>query len=39
VRHREITALVRRIQDLASRHQPGGDQGRALTRALQSPGR
>ena len=36
VRHREITALVRRIQDLASRHQPGGDQGRALTRVLQS---
>lgn len=36
VRHREITALVRSIQDLASRHQPGGDQGRALTRVLQS---
>ena len=37
VRHREISALVRRIQDLASRHQPGGDQGRALTRALSAP--
>ena len=34
VRHREITALVRRIQDLAARHQPEGDRGRPLTRAL-----
>ena len=34
VRHREITALVRRIQELASRHQPEGDRGRPLTRAL-----
>lgn len=34
VRHRELLALVRRVQDLAARHTPGGDQGRPLTRAL-----
>jgi uncharacterized protein len=34
VHHRQINALVRRIQDLASRHQPEGDRGRPLTRAL-----
>jgi uncharacterized protein len=34
VRHREVNALVRRIQDLAARHAPEGDRGRPLTRAL-----
>lgn len=34
VKQREINALVRRIQDLAARHEPGGDKGRPLTRAL-----
>ncbi len=34
VRQREINDLVRRIQDLAARHEPGGDRGRPLTRAL-----
>ncbi|WP_370865997.1 YkgJ family cysteine cluster protein [Chondromyces apiculatus] len=38
VRHRDLLALVRRIQELAARHQPGGDQGRPLTRALQGGG-
>lgn len=37
VRHREIGALVRRVQDIAARHQPGGDQGRPLTRVLAEP--
>jgi Fe-S-cluster containining protein len=38
VRHKEITALVRRVQIIAARHEPGGDQGRPLTRALPSLG-
>ncbi|MFO0758220.1 MAG: YkgJ family cysteine cluster protein [Byssovorax sp.] len=37
VRHREIGALVRRIQDIALRHRAGGDIGRPLTRALDDP--
>jgi len=43
VARREVNAFVRRIQDLAARHKPGGDQGRPLTRAIaprgQGPGR
>ena len=34
VKQREVNALVRRIQDIAARHQPDGDKGRPLTRAL-----
>ena len=34
VRHRELLALVRQVQELAVRHAPAGDQGRPLTRAL-----
>jgi Fe-S-cluster containining protein len=34
VARREVNAFVRRIQDLAARHKPGGDQGRPLTRAI-----
>lgn len=34
VTHADITSFVRRIQDLAARHTPGGDIGRPLTRAL-----
>lgn len=34
VRHRDVLALVRRAQELAVRHEPSGDQGRPLTRAL-----
>ncbi len=34
VRHQEISALVRRIQEIAARHEPEGDRGRPLTRAL-----
>jgi uncharacterized protein len=37
VRHREIGALVRRVQEIAARHEPGGDLGRPLTRALADP--
>ncbi|MEO7331800.1 MAG: YkgJ family cysteine cluster protein [Minicystis sp.] len=37
VRHKEINALVRRIQEIAARHRPAGDQGRPLTRALDDP--
>ncbi len=37
VRQREISALVRRVQDIAARHRPGGDQGRPLSRALREP--
>lgn len=36
VRHKEINALVRRVQAIAARLEPGGDQGRPLTRALGS---
>jgi Fe-S-cluster containining protein len=34
VAQREVNALVRRIQDIAQRHEPDGDRGRPLTRAL-----
>ena len=34
VRHKDVLSLVRRVQELAARHEPGGDQGRPLTRAL-----
>jgi Fe-S-cluster containining protein len=34
VKQREVNALVRRIQDIAAQHEPGGDKGRPLTRAL-----
>jgi Fe-S-cluster containining protein len=34
VRHREVGALVREVQAIAARHEPAGDQGRPLTRAL-----
>jgi Fe-S-cluster containining protein len=34
VKQREINALVRRIREIAARHEPGGDGGRPLTRAL-----
>jgi Fe-S-cluster containining protein len=34
VKQREVNALVRRIQDIAARHEPDGDKGRPLTRAL-----
>ncbi len=34
VRHREVGALVRQVQEIAAQHEPAGDQGRPLTRAL-----
>ncbi|MGK3993795.1 YkgJ family cysteine cluster protein [Sorangium sp. So ce1024] len=34
VRHNDVTRLVRKIQEVAARHEPGGDLGRPLTRAL-----
>jgi hypothetical protein len=34
VRHRDVVSLVRRVQEIAARHEPGGDVGRPLTRAL-----
>jgi Fe-S-cluster containining protein len=34
VKQRDLNALVRRIQDIAAAHEPGGDKGRPLTRAL-----
>ncbi|MCA9625407.1 MAG: YkgJ family cysteine cluster protein [Myxococcales bacterium] len=34
IARREINDFVRAIQDIAARHQPQGDQGRPLTRAL-----
>jgi len=34
VKQRDVNALVRRIQELAAAHEPGGDKGRPLTRAL-----
>lgn len=37
VRHRDLLALVRRVQEIAARHEPTGDQGRPLTRALPRP--
>ena len=35
VKQREINALVRRIREIAARHEPSGDGGRPLTRALE----
>ena len=32
--HRDVTALVRRVQAISARHEQGGDQVRPLTRAL-----
>jgi hypothetical protein len=37
VRHRDVQALVRRVQELAARHEPDGDRGRPLRRALGAP--
>lgn len=34
VKHREVTDLVRRLKDLSARHEPEGDVGRPLVRAL-----
>ncbi|AUX43187.1 uncharacterized protein SOCE26_046310 [Sorangium cellulosum] len=34
VRHHDVTRLVRKVQEVAARHEPGGDLGRPLTRAL-----
>lgn len=34
VKQRDVNALVRRIQEIAARHEPSGDKGRPLTRAL-----
>lgn len=34
VKHKDITAMVRRLKDLAARHEAGGDLGRPLTKAL-----
>ena len=34
IRQREVNALVRRIQEIAARHEPDGDRGRPLTKAL-----
>lgn len=34
VRHPVVSAFVRRVQEIAARHEPDGDRGRALTRAL-----
>jgi Fe-S-cluster containining protein len=38
VKHKDITALVRRLKDLAERHEAGGDLGRPLTKALTGAG-
>lgn len=37
VRHQDVTRLVRKVQAIAARHEPGGDLGRPLTRALSDP--
>jgi len=34
VKQREVNALVRRIQEIAAKHEAGGDRGRPLARAL-----
>jgi len=34
VRQREVNALVRRIQEIAERHEAGGERGRPLVKAL-----
>jgi uncharacterized protein len=39
VAHREVGAMVRRIQAIAARHETDGDRGRPLTRALGRPTR
>ncbi|WP_437728897.1 YkgJ family cysteine cluster protein [Sorangium sp. So ce861] len=38
VRHHDVTRLVRKVQEIAARHEPGGDLGRPLTRALPDAG-
>ncbi|WP_437683218.1 YkgJ family cysteine cluster protein [Sorangium sp. So ce131] len=38
VRHHDVTRLVRKVQEVAARHEPGGDLGRPLTRALADDG-
>jgi len=38
IRQREVTLLVRQVQAIAARHQPDGDRGRPLTRALRQLG-
>ncbi|WP_437321449.1 YkgJ family cysteine cluster protein [Sorangium sp. So ce385] len=38
VRHNDVTRLVRKVQEIAARHEPGGDLGRPLTRALPDAG-
>ncbi|WP_437910372.1 hypothetical protein WME95_21620 [Sorangium sp. So ce327] len=38
VRHHDVTRLVRKVQEIAARHEPGGDLGRPLTRALAEAG-
>ena len=34
VSHKQMSALVAKLKDLAARHQPGGERGRPITRAL-----
>ena len=34
VAHRQLLALVRRVQAIAARHEPGGDEGRPFVRAI-----
>jgi uncharacterized protein len=34
VKQRDVNALVRRIQEIAARHEPDGDRGRPLSRAV-----
>ena len=36
VRHKAVVDFVRRLKDLAARHEPRGDEGRPLTRALET---
>ncbi|WP_437282750.1 YkgJ family cysteine cluster protein [Sorangium sp. So ce375] len=38
VRHHDVTGLVRKVQEIAARHAPGGDLGRPFTRALAEAG-
>ncbi len=38
VRHHDVTRLVRKVQEVAARHEPSGDLGRPLTRALADAG-
>jgi len=39
VRHSQINDFVRRLKDLAARHEPGGEEGRPFVRALGLSGR